>query len=71
MIVAIVDRCAMTTANRVVFWIFRARFKSWSAPGSTTEVMTHSKFVHVLLSRVGWIHSFTEIMLLPLLIVAQ
>jgi len=35
------------------------------------EVMTHSEFVFLILSWVGWIHSFTEIMLLLLSIVAQ
>jgi len=29
------------------------------------EVMTHSEFVFLVLSGVGWIHSWTEIMLLP------
>ena len=53
------------------FWLFRDSFESWSAPGSMTEVMTHSEFVFVVLSHVGWIHSWTKIMLLPLLIFAQ
>jgi len=70
-VVAIVDCCAMTTAKLVTFGFFWDRFKSWSAPGSMTEVMTHSKFVFVVLSQVGWIHSWTQIMLLPLSIVAQ
>jgi len=53
------------------FWLFRDRFKSWSAPNSKMEVMTDSKFGFLFLSWVGWIHSCAKIMLLPMLIDAQ
>jgi len=53
------------------FLPFRDRFKSWSAPSSKTEMMTDSEFGFVVLARVGWIHSWTEIMLLPMSIDVQ
>jgi len=53
------------------FLLFHDGFKSSIAPSSKTEVMTDSKFGFVVLSWVGWIHSWTEIMLLPMSIDAQ
>jgi len=61
----------MTTAKRVVFGLFRDGTKSSSAPSFVVELMAHSEFGLVVLSWVGCIHSCTEIMLLPLRIVAQ
>ena len=62
----------MTTAKWMVFLLFRDHLKSWSAHGSMAKVMIiHSQFGFLVLSWVGWIHSCTEIMLLPLWIVAQ
>jgi len=59
-----VDCCATTTKNGVVFWLsFRDSFK--------TGLMADQEFGFVVLSWVVWIHSCTEIMLLPLWIVAQ
>jgi len=64
-VVAIVDRRTITTANWVVFWIFWEGFKSWFTSSSMAEAMPHSEFAFLVLSWVRWIHSCTEIMLLP------
>jgi len=53
------------------FLDFQDCFKSWSAPSSKTEAMTDSELGFVVLARVGWIHSLTEIMMLPMSIDAQ
>jgi len=66
-----VDRRTMALTNRVVFQIFRDGFKSWFTSSSIAEVMTHSKFHFWVLSRIFWIHSCSEITLLPLRILSQ
>jgi len=55
-------------------WCFdssNTRFKSWFTSSSMAEVMPHSEFGFLVLSWVSWIHSCTEIMLLPLSISVQ
>ena len=53
------------------FGIFREGFNSSFASSSVAEVVPHSKFGFLVFSWVGWIHSCTEIMLLPTRILGQ
>jgi len=61
----------MTTANGVIFGIFGTASSLGQAPSSLMEVTTRSEFSFMVFSWVGWIHSQTEIMLLPFSILAQ
>jgi len=54
-----------------LLWTFQNGFKSWHTSSLVEEVKPNSEFGFLALSWVGWIHSCTEIVLLPLWIVAQ